>query len=83
MVKGISKQIILVQAPDPKLFEQAIFILNEHAQGVSEEVLVKEAQKILRGSRYEKRKASPGYGILWGILGALFMGSAWALTVLL
>ena len=27
MVKGISRQVIVVHAPDPKLFEQAIFIL--------------------------------------------------------
>ena len=29
MVKGISKQVIVVDAPEPKLFEQAIFILKE------------------------------------------------------
>ena len=28
MVKGISRQVIVVNAPDPKLFEQAIFILG-------------------------------------------------------
>ena len=31
MVKGISRQVIVVHAPDPKLFEQAIFILKENA----------------------------------------------------
>ena len=29
MVKGISRQVIVVHAPEPKLFEQAIFILND------------------------------------------------------
>ena len=29
MVKGISKQVIVVHSPDPKLFEQAIFILKK------------------------------------------------------
>ena len=29
MVKGISRQVILVQSPEPKLFEQAIFILKD------------------------------------------------------
>ena len=29
MVKGISKQVIVVHSPEEKLFEQAIFILNE------------------------------------------------------
>lgn len=33
MVKGISRQVIVVRSPDPKLFEQAIFILRENALG--------------------------------------------------
>ena len=34
MVKGISRQVIVVHSPDPKLFEQAIFILKDNAVGV-------------------------------------------------
>ena len=33
MVKGISRQVIVVHAPDPKLFEQAIFILKDFREG--------------------------------------------------
>ena len=46
MVKGISRQVIVVHAPDPKLFEQAIFILKDGAvgEGVTDEALLKEAQ---------------------------------------
>ena len=33
MVKGISRQVIVVHSPDPKLFEQAIFILKDEAVG--------------------------------------------------
>ena len=33
MVKGISRQVILVHSPDPKLFEQAIFILVYKGSG--------------------------------------------------
>ena len=29
MVKGITRQVILVKSPDPKLFEEAIFIVKE------------------------------------------------------
>ena len=36
MVKGISKQVIVVHSPEPKLFEQAIFILKEDAQGLAD-----------------------------------------------
>ena len=46
MVKGISRQVILVPSPDPKLFDQAIFILKEDmGEGVTDEALLKEAQK--------------------------------------
>ena len=31
MVKGVSRQVILVRPPEPKLFEQAIFILRDDA----------------------------------------------------
>ena len=33
MVKGISRQVIVVQSPEPKMFEQAIFILKDEAIG--------------------------------------------------
>ena len=31
MVKGITRQVILVKSPDPRLFEEAIFIVKEEA----------------------------------------------------
>ena len=31
MVKGISRRVILVKSPDPRLFEEAIFIVREDA----------------------------------------------------
>ena len=41
MVKGISRQVIMVDAPEPKLFEQAIFILKDDLEGASDEALLK------------------------------------------
>ena len=37
MVKGVSRQVIVVHSPDPKLFEQAIFILKDGQQEVQVE----------------------------------------------
>lgn len=31
LVKGISRRVIVVDSPDPKLFEQAIFIIRNDA----------------------------------------------------
>ena len=41
MVKGISRQVIVVHSPEPKLFEQAIFILRVDAREVTDEQLLK------------------------------------------
>ena len=48
MVKGISRQVIVVRSPDPKLFEQAIFILRENAlgkDGMSDRAILRQAQQ--------------------------------------
>ena len=48
MVKGISRQVIVVRSPDPKLFEQAIFILREDALGkggMSDRAILRQAQQ--------------------------------------
>ena len=83
MVKGVSRQVIVVHSPDPKLFDQAIFILKDEAveQGITEEELIKEAQQIIRGP-VKKRKLYL-YGPVWACGGALLTGIAWLLTVLL
>lgn len=82
MVKGISRQVIVVHAPEPKIFEQAIFILHDDAvkNGITEEMLLKEARKLMalpEKSRYFWR------GTVWATCGALVTGAAWLLTVLL
>ena len=84
MVKGISKQVIVVQSPDPKLFEQAIFILKEDAREITDEELLKEANKAIRGPFGEKKKRKIYYyGPVWACGGAVLTGLAWLLTVLL
>jgi len=84
MVKGISRQVIVVHSPDPKLFEQAIFILKEDAQGVTDEALLKEADKAIRGPQSDrKRRKLYLYGPAWACGGAMITGLVWLLTALL
>ena len=86
MVKGISRQVIVVHSPDPKLFEQAIFILKDSAvgAGITDEALLKEAQKAIRsGDRPKKRRHLYLYGAVWAAGGALLTGLVWLLTVML
>ncbi len=86
MVKGISRQVIVVHSPEPKLFEQAIFILRDDAvaEGVTDEALLKEAKQAIRGGeRPGKRRHFYLYGAVWACAGALLTGLAWLLTVLI
>ena len=84
MVKGISRQVILVQSPEPKLFDQAIFILKEDAlkEGVTDDALLKEAREILRSDEGRKKRHIYLYGAFWAAGGALLTGIAWLATVL-
>ena len=84
MVKGVSKQVIVVHSPEPKLFEQAIFILKEDIQGVTDEALLKEAQQAIRmhAGTGKKRKLYL-YGPAWACAGAMITALAWLITSLL
>ena len=84
MVKGISRQVIVVHSPDPKLFEQAIFILKDEAveNGITEEALLKEAQSLIRPGQGRKRKLRY-YGPVWACGGAVITGFIWMITLLL
>ena len=84
MVKGISRQVIVVNAPEPKMFEQAIFILRDNmGEGITDETLLKEAQQILRQETGRKKHRQLYlYGAVWAAGGAMLTGLAWMLTVL-
>lgn len=83
MVKGISRQVIVVHSPDPKLFEQAIFILKDEVvnnKGITDEVLLREAKRLI-GSGSGKQRKYLSAGPLWACGGALVTGLIWLLTV--
>ncbi len=46
MVKGVARRVIMVKSPDPKLFDEALFLLREEAllRG-SEDQVLQEAQQ--------------------------------------
>ena len=79
MVKGISRQVILVHSPDKKLFEQAIFILRDDAREVTEEMLLKEAERAIRFPQAKEKWCGP----LWAAAGAAAMGLVWVISIFL
>ena len=50
MVKGISRRVVVVDSPDQRFFEQAIFIVRNDAagEGVTARELVEEARRVAR-----------------------------------
>ena len=85
MVKGISRQVILVQRPDQKLFEQAIFIIREDyagENGMSDQDILREARKAanryLGGKRRSTGRAMASIRApLYAAAGAAATGLAW------
>lgn len=59
MVKGISRRVIVVESPDPHIFEQAIFILSNDAAGggVSSQQVVEQAVRIAKS--YARTHGAP------------------------
>ena len=85
MVKGTSRQVIVVHAPEEKLFDQAIFILRDGAVGeggVSDEALLREAKGYLEPPGRRKHKWLHN-GPVWGAVGAGITGAAWLVTAFL
>ena len=86
MVKGVSRQVVVVSAPDEKLFEQAIFLVRSDIseEGVTARALVQEARRITKDcavghTRKFKPSLSPQFS---AFLGASVVGLAWILVTL-
>ena len=88
MVKGVSRRVIVVKSPDPKLFEQAIFFVREEALekgGVTADKLLDEARQaashyVRRNSRWGKglSKVPPAGGLA---AGAMLATTVWSLAI--
>ena len=84
MVKGISRQVIVVHGHGEGMFDQAIFILKDSAveKGATDDALMKEAKAVLRSGNENgglMRYAGPA----WACGGAAVTALVWLLTALL
>lgn len=84
MVKGISRQVIVVQSKDKKLFDQAIFILSDSAlrqEGVTDEALLREANDLMRYRNIPHSRMV--HSILCAVAGAIVSCVIWVVVSLL
>ncbi len=81
MVKGVSRQVILVRPKEEKLFEQAIFILRDDApaEGITDEMLLKEATMAAASPLQKHLRSGP----VWACAGAACTALIWLLSILL
>ena len=90
MVKGISRRVIVVESPDQRFFEQAIFIVRNDAagEGVTARDLVEEARKVAKNyadgnhGRFSRawRELSPA---VFTLMGGAGIGLVWLLVTLI
>ncbi|MBQ7871353.1 MAG: hypothetical protein IJ357_04355 [Oscillospiraceae bacterium] len=77
MVKGTTKQVVVVRVTDSPLFEQAVFLMKD-AEGVDAGELLAEARRLAAkpvcpGSK-RRRGLRP---LLWALSGALPVAAGW------
>lgn len=82
MVKGNSRQVLVVKSPDPRLFEQAIFLLREDVaeqEGVTPHELLEEAQTIAEqyAAQGIRKKRPLLRRFFWALAGAAPVAAAW------
>ena len=87
MVKGVARRVVMIKSPDPKIFDEAIFIVRDEAArrpGVTTEELLREARDVAESFVRRGRgapRALPWWA--WSAMGAGGVGLTWLLTALL
>ena len=88
MVKGISRRVVVVDSPDRRYLEQAIFIVRNDAagEGVTSRELVEEARRVAQaytGGPGLRRRLGEMPPALWSLTGAGACGLVWLLATVL
>lgn len=80
MVKGLTRRVVIVDSPDPNLFEQAIFIVRNEAlakAGVTQEQVISQARRVAAGCAEGRGRGGGLRSLGFTLLGAGGMGLAW------
>ena len=88
MVKGMTRQVVVVRAPEQKLFEQAIFLVRPDVQteGVTDTELLRQAREaagVCVTDEVDAGKRERLRTFFGALTGGALVGLAWILTVIL
>ena len=84
-MKGTSRRVVVVKSPDPRIFDEAIFVVREDAfsGGVTNDEILKEARNIAEryiGSGKMKKINRKPHPIFCALTGAGMTAAVWILT---
>ena len=82
MIKGVARQVIVVQGEDPSIFEQAIYLVREDVLedgGITEQMLLQQADRVCRKQRNGFFRMER---IASALIGAGMMGVLWLISML-
>lgn len=83
MVRGTTRQVVVVKGSDPKLFEQAIFLIRDEALangGITEDDLLDEARQACKeNTAFISIKTK----LMWAFLGSFLTGIIWIVSTLI
>jgi hypothetical protein len=83
VVKGTTKRVVVVKSPDPKIFEQAIFIVREDyagKNGADSSDVLREAQRV--ADDYVRGSVPSGRGLLHRLPPVVFAAAGAACAAL-
>lgn len=89
MVKGTTRQVMVVKTPDTGVFEQAIFLLREDStekQGYTEDRILEEVSRLTAEGQIRSRHSKGVHRLsplAWSSIGAALVGIAWFLTTVI
>lgn len=89
MVKGLSRKVIIVKSPDPKIFEQAIFIVRDDylaSKGIGQKELLRQAKQAANGyvnQTYGWHRIGHAHPLVFGLIGAVGVLVLWICSSLL
>lgn len=86
MVKGLSRKVIIVKSPDPKIFEEAIFIVRDDylmTHGISQKELLRQAKQAAKGYSSQHRSTHLAHPLLYALVGAIMASLVWFMAMYL
>ncbi len=86
VVKGVAKRVIVVKSPDPKVFEEAIFIVREDymkTAGVTRAQLLNEARQAAGAYTGSLRTSKLPLGLIAALSTLIGSGAAAAIMYLI